>query len=92
MSGLIFPNAYALLIAVNEYKSDAHHNLGGCIFDAESIADYLTGTLHVPEHNLFRLFNGGATRQGILDAFRDHLILNDNIQRSDPIIVYFSGA
>ncbi|KAG9120112.1 cap64-like protein, partial [Ceratobasidium sp. 392] len=62
--------------------------LGG---EEESIIEYLTGTLSVPPDNIKTLFNEEATRKGILNAFRRHLIQNEKIQPGDPILVYFSG-
>ncbi|KAG8710731.1 hypothetical protein FRC08_016789 [Ceratobasidium sp. 394] len=86
-----FPNFHALIIGVSKYKSPAHLNLDGCIPDVTSVCDYLTKTLKVPEDNIVCLVDEQATRKGILDAFRNHLIFNEKIKPLDPILVYFSG-
>ncbi|KAG8745078.1 hypothetical protein FRC10_008930 [Ceratobasidium sp. 414] len=92
MSKHDFSNLYALIIGINKYKSPAHENLDGCTSDATSVSNYLTGTLQVPQDHIVCLFDEKATRKGILDAFRKHLILNQNIKPKDPIVVYFSGT
>ncbi|KAG9120858.1 hypothetical protein FRC07_003473 [Ceratobasidium sp. 392] len=86
-----FTNLYALVIGINKYKSRIYLDLEGCVSDATSIVGYLKDTLHVPKDNIQTLFNEEATRKGILDAFRKHLIHNQKIQSADPILVYFSG-
>ncbi|KAG9105086.1 hypothetical protein FRC07_009648, partial [Ceratobasidium sp. 392] len=82
---------HALVIGINKYKSPIHSNLDGCVPDATSIINYLTGDFRVPREQILELFDEKATRKGILDAFRKHLIQNEKIQPGDPILVYFSG-
>ncbi|KAG9121086.1 hypothetical protein FRC07_003098 [Ceratobasidium sp. 392] len=90
-SKLNLPNLYALVIGINKYKSRIYPDLEGCVSDATSIVGYLKNTLNVPQDNIRTLFDEEATRKGILDMFRKHLIHNQKIQPADPILVYFSG-
>ncbi|KAG9107593.1 hypothetical protein FRC07_008602, partial [Ceratobasidium sp. 392] len=82
---------HALVIGINKYKSGEHPDLEGCISDATSIVNYFKEVHRVPSDNIKTLFNEEATRKGILDAFRRHLIQNEKIDPGDPILVYFSG-
>ncbi|QRV85031.1 ICE-like protease (caspase) p20 domain protein [Ceratobasidium sp. AG-Ba] len=92
MSELNFSNIFALVIGIDQYEHmNQDEQLGGAVSDAATVAEYLLDTLHVPEDNVKCLFNNQATREGIIDTFRNHLTLNRDIQHSDPIIVYFSG-
>ncbi|KAG8738041.1 hypothetical protein FRC10_007321, partial [Ceratobasidium sp. 414] len=91
MSGPDLSNLHGLIIAVETYKDPQHLRLKGCVNDATSIFNYLTGPdMNVPKNQLVCLFEHEATRDGILKAFQDHLINNEKINRSDPIIIYFA--
>ncbi|KAG9103448.1 hypothetical protein FRC06_010754 [Ceratobasidium sp. 370] len=82
---------HALIIGIDNYKDPRHQRLKGCVSDAASVFNYFTQDLGVPEDQLVRLCEGEATREGILNAFRDHLINNEKIDRLDPIVIYFAG-
>lgn len=92
ITGADFSNLYGLVIGINKYKSPTHHNLEGCVGDAQEIAKYLTDELGVPSDNLVCLFDEEATRENILDKFRTHLIVNAKINTHDPIIIYYAGG
>lgn len=89
MSELDFSNLFALVIGIDQYEQI--DQLLGCVSDAMSVAEYFLDTLNVPEDNMKWLIDSQATREGIIDTFRSHLTLNDKIQHSDPIVIYFSG-
>ncbi|KAG9100183.1 hypothetical protein FRC06_004458 [Ceratobasidium sp. 370] len=85
-------NLYGLIIGVDNYKHSKYHlPLGGCVSDATAVFDYLARDLGVPENQLLCLFDGKATRKEILNAFLQHLVENENINHSDPIVIYFAG-
>lgn len=82
---------HAFIIGINKSESEEHKNLSGCVTDANSITQYLVQELHVPQEQILCLLDEQATRKGIIDGFRSHLIDNSNIKYSDPIVIYFAG-
>ncbi len=67
---------YALLIGINRYKKESIRKLNGCVNDVNAVKEVLTNKFAVPEMNIQTLVNREATRDGIIDAFRTHLIAN----------------
>lgn len=74
-----------------QYKSPEIPNLGGCVTDVTSVKSYLVDCLRVPPAHIRTLTNGSATRQAILNDFREHLIQNDAITNNDAMLFYFAG-
>ena len=65
---------YALLVGINEYKNNKIRTLKGCVNDVNAVREVLTGHFAVPDTHIRTLINEEATRNGIMDAFREHLI------------------
>ncbi|KAG8696693.1 hypothetical protein FRC08_006997 [Ceratobasidium sp. 394] len=86
-----YAKLHALIIGINKYRSNAHSNLDVCVSDATSVYTYFRNTLRVPRNQLLCLFDERATRRRIVNGFLNHLILNENLRPSDPIVIYFSG-
>ncbi|KAF7345758.1 hypothetical protein MVEN_01596300 [Mycena venus] len=85
------PPYFLLSIAINEYSGEMP-NLAGCLNDAEDFKSCLDEILgETPSFAVRSLTNSRATRSAILAAFGDHLIRNSDIQRGDPIIIYYAG-
>lgn len=91
MSKPDFSRLHGLIIGIDSYQSAEHEDLSGSVADATSILNYFTQELRVPRKQLLCLLNEAATRNGIIDAFRTHLIANPNIRPLDPIVIYFAG-
>ncbi|KAG9095434.1 hypothetical protein FS749_010449 [Ceratobasidium sp. UAMH 11750] len=86
-------NLHGLIVGIDNYQHPKHHlPLRGCVSDAAAIFNYFTNDLKVPENQLLCLFDGKATRKEILNAFQQHLIENETIKHSDPIVIYFAGS
>lgn len=83
---------HGLIIGIDRYKSEIHDDLRGCVNDAEAMLEYFTEDLRVSSSHFRCLFNEQATEASIVDVFQSHLINNPDIQRSDPIVIYFSGG
>jgi uncharacterized caspase-like protein len=84
-------NLYALTIGINEYKKSIRYpKLSGCLADADGIEHYLQMALSVPRSNIKSLRNSEATRAAILKELKS-FATNPNIQRNDPILIYFAG-
>ena len=64
-------DTYALVIGINVYAHEKTQNLEAAFQDADRFQKFLSGTLGVPEGNIISLRDGQATRQGILDGFRE---------------------
>ena len=82
-------NLYALLVGIDEYPN-LRDQLEGCVNDITAIAEYLKERydkqgckLHLRE-----LKNQQATRQAIIDGFRQHLC---RAESNDVVLFYYSG-
>lgn len=80
---------YALLVGINNYKSDEIRPLNGCINDIDEIANCLL-TLSGSNENISikKLIDCQATRQAIINGFKEHLC---QANRDDIVVFYFSG-
>lgn len=79
---------FALLIGITEYLHAPP--LEGCLHDVAQARAFLD-ELGVPVGHVRTLTNGDATRDGIIDAIRCHLIDNDGIGAGDEVLLMFSG-
>ncbi|ETW77198.1 hypothetical protein HETIRDRAFT_429511 [Heterobasidion irregulare TC 32-1] len=80
-----FHDTFALIIGINEYKSNDVHNLNGCVNDANLIYTFLRETHQVHDSHIVYLKNEAATREAIIGCIKSHLIKNDNI---DTMILF----
>jgi uncharacterized caspase-like protein len=83
------PTKWALLIGIDDYKADHISDLRGCVNDVMLMREILVGKFDVPPDNIRVLSNRQATRAGIIDAIRTHLI--NKAKTNDIIILHFSG-
>ena len=83
-------NLYALLIGINNYKSPGIPSLKGCINDVNVMDEFLRKRLTNNEEKLYikKLINHEATRQAIIDGFREYLY---QAKSNDVALFYFSG-
>ncbi|KAJ6541003.1 caspase domain-containing protein [Mycena vulgaris] len=79
---------FALVVGINQYRSDSVRNLQGCVKDAESVRDVLLE--YSKDAKVCLLSDATATQEEIIKAFREHLIDNPEIIRDDPIFIYFA--
>ncbi|KAG2008741.1 hypothetical protein CC2G_014135 [Coprinopsis cinerea AmutBmut pab1-1] len=86
-------NVYALIVAIDEYKSPDIRNLRHCVSDSSLIYNYLLEAFgpHNATSNIRILRNEQATRSAIISTFRSHLVDNPAIQADDPVVFYFAG-
>ncbi|MGB3650695.1 MAG: caspase family protein [Rivularia sp. (in: cyanobacteria)] len=82
-------NIYALLVGIDNYAAPVNP-LQGCVNDVKAIAQYLETRVKTEGWNLHlkTLQDSQATRQGIIDGFREHLCQAD---RNDVALFYYSG-
>ena len=83
------PTKYALLIGIDDYKSNTISDLRGCANDVELMSTILAGKFEFPPENIHVLKNQQATRQGIIDAIQNQLIAQ--AQADDVVIIHYSG-
>lgn len=84
-------HTYALLVGIDEYLENTVDPLFGCVNDITAITDYLNErVLKDNEHQLHLkiLKNKEATRQAIIDGFREHL---RQAQKDDVVLFYYCG-
>ncbi len=82
-------NLYALLVGIDNYASPVNP-LQGCVNDVLAIEEYLQTRVKTEGWNLQlkTLKDGEATRQAIIDGFREHLCHADS---KDVALFYYSG-
>jgi len=84
------PRKLALLVGINKYpESDRFSNLGGCVTDVELQKHLLIHRFGFNKNDILTLTDAQASRQGILEAFEEHLI--KQAKPGDVAIFHFSG-
>ena len=78
----------ALLVGINEY-ADSRQNLGGCVNDTILQRQLLIHRFGFNPNDIVMVLNEDATRQGILDAFEEHLI--KQAKPGDVVVYHYSG-
>ncbi|BAZ08643.1 peptidase C14 caspase catalytic subunit p20 [Calothrix sp. NIES-4071] len=80
---------YALLVGIDNYP-DPNHRLQGCVNDIIAIEEYLNERFDQKEYqlHLLTLKDGQATREGVINGFRNHLC---QAQKDDVVLFYYSG-
>lgn len=81
------PNLYALLVAIDNYPADIP-TLGGCVNDADAMEAVLQKRFGGDGLHLLRLSNEEATRERIIQAFRQHL---GQGEKGDVALFFFAG-
>ncbi|KAF8452912.1 caspase domain-containing protein [Boletus edulis BED1] len=79
---------FALIIGIDDYINCP--KLRGAVADAKAIKQYLEQTLQVPEDHIRTLFDREATRDAIIQAFRD-LRNDERIKMGSPIVIFYAG-
>ncbi|MDY7024023.1 MAG: caspase family protein, partial [Cyanobacteriota bacterium] len=80
------PRKLALLVGINQYQRKP---LDGCVNDILMQKMLLIHRFGFQEDDILTLTDKQATRQGILDAFEDHLI--KQAKPGDVVVFHFSG-
>ncbi len=81
---------HALLVGIDDYPSPIP-KLRGCVNDIDAFASYLSERVASDKGVALKmktLKNGDATRQAVIDAFRDHL---GKAKKGDVALFYYSG-
>lgn len=78
----------ALLVGINDYTNNIS-SLNGCVNDVRLQRELLTHRFGFNEKNILTLTDAQATRQGILQAFEQHLI--KQAKPGDVVVFHFSG-
>ncbi len=86
VSGAPQPNAYALVIGIEDYRNLTP--TPGARGDAERFSDMLRHTLGVPQNNIHLITDSDATRGDILAKLS---WLQNNVPSDGRIFFYFSG-
>jgi hypothetical protein len=81
---------FALLIGINDYRSNEWPDLLGGIQDAEAMQDYLENVMRIPPSRIRALHGENATRSAIIHELRS-LKSNSQINHGDPILIFFAG-
>ena len=82
-------NLYAFLVGINNYLAPVPR-LSGCTNDIEAFENYLRGRTAKDQFNLqlLKLVEEQATRQAVIDGFRQHL---RQAGKDDVALFYYSG-
>ena len=81
------PRKLALLVGINKYPSD--YALQGCLNDVELQRHLLIYRFGFNPKDIYTLTDEKATRQGILEAFEEHLIRQ--AKSGDVVVYHYSG-
>jgi hypothetical protein len=80
------PRKLALLVGINSYSFSP---LEGCLMDVELQRHLLIHRFGFNPNDIYTLTDGQATRQGILEAFEEHLI--KQAKPGDVVVYHYSG-
>lgn len=80
-------NIYALLVGIDEYVNPVPP-LTGCLNDITAVKEYLEGRVAKEQLHIRTLLNQKATRQAVIDGFRQHLCQAGS---EDVAFFYFAG-
>ena len=80
------PRKLALLVGINKYASQP---LEGCVNDMELQRQLLIHRFGFNPKDIYTLTDEQATRQGILEAFKEHLIRQ--AKPGDVVVYHYSG-
>lgn len=84
------PRKLALLVGINQYpNSKRFRDLSGCVQDVELQKNLLKYRFGFQDSDILTLTNAQATRQGIVEAFNQHLI--QQAKPGDVVVFHFSG-
>jgi hypothetical protein len=84
------PTKWALLVGIDKYRhTNKFSNLDGCVNDVENLKTLLTGKFGFPPAHVLVLTDSAATHDGIVAAFKKHLIAN--AQAGDIVVFHYSG-
>ncbi len=78
---------HALIITIGDYSAPGINDLKGVRFDADSAKRMALG-MSIPETNIRFLKDAEATREGMVEAFKD---LSGRVRPGDRVFVYYSG-
>ncbi|KAK0187308.1 hypothetical protein F5146DRAFT_1105099 [Armillaria mellea] len=81
---------FALLIGIDEYRSNGIGNLSGAVADVDAVNEFLQETLRVPKDQIKNLRNEEATKLTIEAAIKG-LGNNPAIKKDDPILIFYAG-
>lgn len=82
---------WALLIGINEYKSEQIRSLQGCVADVKNMRDILVHRFGFPESNIKMILNQQATTKNINKTLQSHLLKNNSINQKDVVLLYYAG-
>ncbi|BAY46957.1 peptidase C14 caspase catalytic subunit p20 [Scytonema sp. HK-05] len=82
-------NIYALLVGIDQYLPPVPR-LQGCVNDIIAVKEYLEGRVATDGYQLHlrTLLNQDASRQAIIQGFRQHLC---QAKSEDIVLFYFAG-
>ncbi len=84
------PRKLALLVGINEYsEASSFTKLYGCVTDVNLQKALLTHRFGFNNADIVTLTDAQATRQGILEAFEEHLI--KQAKPGDVVVFHYSG-
>jgi hypothetical protein len=81
------PRKLALLVGINKYPPE--QDLRGCVNDVELQRHLLIHRFGFNPKDIYTLIDEKATRQGILEAFEEHLI--KQAKPGDVVVYHYSG-
>jgi hypothetical protein len=81
------PNLYALVVGIDNYPPPVPI-LCGCVNDANAFRRVLLEQYNVPPDQVVTLLNADATREAVIDGFREHLC---KAKAGDIAVFFYAG-
>ncbi|VDC07260.1 unnamed protein product [Peniophora sp. CBMAI 1063] len=80
---------HALIIGIDNYRSDQIPNLRGAASDADAVDEYVRTELRVPARQIVNLRDKQATRSAIVRELQ--ALCSRSTRANEPILIYFAG-
>lgn len=83
-----FENYWALVIGIDQYRSEKINKLTNAVNDAKAVREMLIKVQEYPEEHVLTYLNEDATGKNIRTAFD---FLKNNAKTDDKILIYYAG-
>ena len=84
-----YRESWAVIIGINDYQN--WPKLRYAVNDANGMEEVLAGKFGFKREHIFKLLNGDATRQRIMQVLGDELTDTNKVQREDRVFLFFAG-
>ncbi|HUB80691.1 MAG TPA: polysaccharide deacetylase family protein [Bryobacteraceae bacterium] len=84
-----YRESWAVIIGINDYQN--WPKLRYAVNDANGMEEVLTSKFGFKKEHIYKLLNGDATRQRVMQVLGDELTDTNKVQREDRVFFFFAG-